>query len=379
LDTDWDAIAYHPQHNPTSNVTLDNLAYVIYTSGSTGKPKGVLVPHRGLSNLAEAQIEVFKLQPSDRILQFASLSFDASIFEIIMALRIGATLYIAKKESLLPGQALIKLCKDNNITCVTLPPAVLAVLPKEELPALHTIICAGESCSKDIVNQWASDRRFFNAYGPTEATVWATIAEINDNSKKPPIGRPIANTQIYILDGYLQPVPIGITGELYISGDGLARGYLNRPELTAERFIPNPFIKAVKIENEAQIQVNSSFYPLKEESRTERLYKTGDLATFKPDGNIEFLGRIDEQVKIRGFRIELGESEAVLRQYPAVKEAVVIVREDIPDDKRLVAYIVPQQNQALTTIENSRFPEEEVTRLHGAFIFCIDRFSTADC
>ncbi|MBD1922211.1 amino acid adenylation domain-containing protein [Funiculus sociatus GB2-A5] len=360
LDTDWDEIAYHPQHNPTSNVTLDNLAYVIYTSGSTGKPKGVLVQHRGVSNLAEAQIEVFKLQPSDRILQFASLSFDASIFEIIMALRIGATLYIAKKESLLPGQALIKLCKDNNITCITLPPAVLAVLPKEELPALHTIICAGESCSKDIVNKWASDHRFFNAYGPTEATVWATIAEINDNSEKPPIGRPIANTQIYILDRYLQPVPIGISGELYISGDGLARGYLNRPELTAERFIPNPFIKAVKIENEAQIQVNSSFYPLKEESRTERLYKTGDLATFKPDGNIEFLGRIDEQVKIRGFRIELGESEAVLRQYPAVKEAVVIVREDRPDDKRLVAYIVPQQNQALTTIEIRDFLKKKL-------------------
>jgi amino acid adenylation domain-containing protein len=311
--------AQHSQQNPTSSVTADNLAYVIYTSGSTGKPKGVLIEHRGLCNLSEAQIQTFNLSPSNRVLQFASLSFDASIFEIVMALRTGATLYLANKQSLLPGSALIKLLRDKAITHVTLPPAVLVVLPTAELPTLQTIIAAGESCSSDIIKRWAANRRFFNAYGPTEATVWSTVAEISDDSDKPPIGRPISNTQVYILDAKLQPLPIGIRGELYIGGDGLARGYLNRPELTAERFIPNPF------------------------SNTEgaRLYKTGDLARYRLDGNIEFLGRIDEQVKIRGFRIELGEIEAVLNQHPAVKEAVVIAREEISANKRLVAFVVP--------------------------------------
>ncbi|MBD1892511.1 non-ribosomal peptide synthetase [Coleofasciculus sp. FACHB-SPT9] len=343
LDTDLDAIAHHPQHNPSSNVTSENLAYVIYTSGSTGKPKGVLVQHRGLSNLAEAQLEVFKVQPSDRILQFASLSFDASIFEIVMALRSGATLYLAKKESLLPGQPLIKLLRENAITHATLPPTVLAVLP-EKLPALQTIICAGESCSQNIVKRWAVDRKFFNAYGPTEATVWATIAEISNDSHKPSIGRPISNTQIYILDAHLQPLPIGITGELYISGDGLAQGYLNRPDLTAERFIPNPF-NSYRDKN----------------SRISTIYKTGDLARYQPDGKIEFLGRLDDQVKIRGFRIELGEIEAVLTQHPAVRETVVITIEKVSGDKRLVAYIVPAQNFTPTIIELRDFLKKKLS------------------
>jgi amino acid adenylation domain-containing protein len=359
LDKDWDAIAHHPQTNPTSSVTSENLAYVIYTSGSTGKPKGVLVEHRGLSNLAEAQIEVFNVQPSDRILQFASLSFDASIFEIVMALRSGATLYLATKESLLPGQPLIKLLRENAISHATLPPTVLSLLP-EELPALQTIICAGESCSQDIVKRWAVDRKFFNAYGPTEATVWATIAEISNDSKKPSIGRPISNTKIYILDAHLQPVPIGITGELYISGDGLAQGYLNRPDLTTERFIPNPFKKAkLEVENSEKTRKDSCFPPLLKGGREERLYKTGDLARYQPDGNIEFLGRLDDQVKIRGFRIELGEIEAVLTQHPTVRETVVIAT-DISGDKRLVAYIVPAQNFIPTIIELRNFLKKKL-------------------
>lgn len=300
IDEDWATITQHSQENPISCVTSDNLAYVIYTSGSTGKPKGVLLQHRGLSNLAEAQIEVFNLQPSNRILQFASLSFDASIFEIVMALRTGATLYLANKESLLPGQPLLQLLREKAITHVTLPPAVLAILPTESLPALQTIICAGESCTDDIVKLWwNSQRRFLNAYGPTEATVWSSVAEINHISEKPPIGRPIANTQIYILDKHFQPLPIGITGELYIGGEGLAQGYINRPELTAEKFIPNPFI----------------------DKNGARLYKTGDLARARQDGNIEFLGRIDYQVKIRGFRIELSEIETVLSQHIIVKKS----------------------------------------------------------
>ncbi|MEH2385074.1 MAG: amino acid adenylation domain-containing protein [Nostoc sp.] len=346
IDKDWATITQHSQENPTNCVTSDNLAYVIYTSGSTGKPKGVLLQHRGLSNLAKAQIEVFNLQPSHRILQFASLSFDASIFEIVMALQTGATLYLANKESLLPGQPLLQLLREKAITHVTLPPAVLAVLPTESLPALQTIICAGESCTDDIVKRWwSSSRRFFNAYGPTEATVWSTVAEISSLSEKPPIGRPIANTQIYILDKYLQPLPIGITGELYISGEGLAQGYINRPELTTENFIPNPF----------------------NHQKGARFYKTGDLARYRPDGNIEFLGRIDNQVKIRGFRIELSEIETVLSQHENVQKAVVIAKENVSGDKYLLAYIVlnvEMQNMAslLRKFLKEKLPEYMVPK-----------------
>ncbi|MBN3892533.1 MAG: amino acid adenylation domain-containing protein [Nostoc sp. JL31] len=319
IDKDWATITQQSQENPTSCVTFDNRAYVIYTSGSTGKPKGVLLQHQGLSNLAASQIEVFNIQPINRILQFASLSFDASIFEIVMALQTGATLYLANKESLLPGQPLLKLLREKAITHITLPPAVLAVLATESLPALQTIICAGESCTDDIVKRWwNSQRRFFNAYGPTEATVWSTVAEISHIIEKPPIGRPIPNTQIYILDKHLQPLPIGITGELYIAGEGLAQGYLNCPELTTEKFVPNPF----------------------NDKKGARLYKTGDLARYRPDGNIEFLGRIDNQVKIRGFRIELSEIETVLSKHQSVQKAVVIVKENISGNKYLVAYIV---------------------------------------
>ncbi|MFS0519589.1 amino acid adenylation domain-containing protein [Nostoc sp. UIC 10607] len=330
IDKDWATITQHSQENPTSYVTFDNLAYVIYTSGSTGKPKGVLLQHQGLSNLAASQIEVFNIQPINRILQFASLSFDASIFEIVMALQTGATLYLANKESLLPGQALLKLLREKAITHVTLPPAVLAVLPTESLPALQTIICAGESCTDDIVKRWwHSQRQFFNAYGPTEATVWSTVAEISTMGEKPSIGRPIANTQIYILDKYLQPLPIGIVGELYVSGEGLAQGYLNHPELTIEKFIPNLF----------------------SDKKRARVYKTGDLARYRPDGNIEFLGRIDNQVKIRGFRVELSEIETVLSQHHSVQKAVVIVKENVSGDKYLVAYIVPNiETQNFTSL-----------------------------
>ncbi|GAB1539219.1 hypothetical protein NUACC21_18850 [Scytonema sp. NUACC21] len=334
IDEDWATITRCSRENPRSSVSSDNLAYVIYTSGSTGQPKGVAIAHRGLSNLAKAQIEVFNLQPSHLILQFASLSFDASVFEIVMALGTGATLYLAKKESLLPGQALLQLLREKAITHVTLPPAVLAVLPTESLPPLQTIICAGEPCSQDIVKPWwSSGRKFFNAYGPTEATVWSTVAEISSISEKPPIGCPIANTQIYILDKHLQPVPIGIPGEIYISGDGLARGYLNRPELTAEQFIPNPFTN----------------------KKGARLYKTGDLARYLPDGNIEFLGRIDNQIKMRGFRIELSEIETLLNQHQSVQKAVVIAKENPLGHNYLVAYFVPISQQLPTTMELREF------------------------
>ena len=319
-----EALARYPIGNPKSATTSDNLAYVIYTSGSTGRPKGVLVTHRGLCNVAEAQLKIFDAQAHHRILQFASLSFDAATFEIAMAWHSGAALYLTAPDAVLAGPALNEQLRVQAITHATLPPSVLAVLSAEALPALQVVVCAGEACSADIVARWAPGRRFFNAYGPTEATIWSTVAECHDDGRKPLIGRPIANTQVYILDPYLNPVPIGIPGELHIGGDGLARGYLDRPELTKEKFIPNPF----------------------SEDPDSRLYKTGDLARYLPDGNIEFLGRIDTQVKIRGFRIELGEIEAALKRHPAVKVCAVIAREDTPGDKRLVAYVVVAEESA---------------------------------
>ncbi|BAY09129.1 non-ribosomal peptide synthetase [Calothrix sp. NIES-2098] len=338
LDTGWKEISQYPQSQPVSNVQLSNLAYIIYTSGSTGKPKGVLVTHKGLCTLALAQIKKFSVQPSSRILQFASFSFDASIADVLMALCAGARLCLAKKEALLPGADLMQTINEYQISHVALPPSALAAMSNQSLKSLQAIIVAGEACKTELAAEWSSRVRFFNAYGPTESTVCATMAEYTDANQKLTIGRPIANSQIYILDTHLQPVPIGVAGEVHIGGIGLARGYLNRPELTKEKFIPNPFSKKIG----------------------SRLYKTGDLARYLPDGNIEFLGRIDDQVKIRGFRIELGEIEATLAQHPLVQQAVVTVREDIPGDKRLVAYIVAQSQPAPTTSEWRSFLKQSL-------------------
>ncbi|NCS15837.1 MAG: amino acid adenylation domain-containing protein, partial [Microcystis aeruginosa G13-12] len=320
LEKIWQEIEQNSPDNLSNPLTPFNLANVIYTSGTTGKPKGVMVEHKGLCNLAQSQIQTFGLHSDSRVLQFASFSFDACISEILMAMGAGATLYLGTKESLMPGTPLIEKLQDCGITHITLPPSALTVLPESELPKLQTIIVAGEACSEELIKQWSADRNFFNAYGPTETSVCATIAKCSPDDQKISIGRPIFNTQIYILDSNLQPVPVGIPGEIHISGAGLARGYLNRPELTQEKFIPNPFSN----------------------SPDSRLYKTGDLARYLPDGNLEYLGRIDNQVKIRGFRIELGEIETILSQHSAVKTAIVIAREDETEQKRLVAYIVPQ-------------------------------------
>ncbi|NER29712.1 MAG: amino acid adenylation domain-containing protein, partial [Symploca sp. SIO1C4] len=327
LDKDWALISSESDHNLVTRVQPENLAYVIYTSGSTGKPKGVLVPHQGLCNLAQAQSRSFGVNSDSNVLQFASFSFDASISEVVMTICCGARLSLASKNSLLPGAELMQLLRKQRITHVTLSPSVLAVLPTKDLPDLQSLIVAGEACSPNLIEQWSKGRRFFNAYGPTEATVCATIAQCTDGSRQPPIGRPIANTQVYILDRHLQPTPVGVPGELHIGGVGIARGYLNRPHLTQDKFISNPFSS----------QIGS------------RLYKTGDWARYLPDGNIEFLGRIDNQVKIRGFRIELGEIEAALAAHPQVQESVVIAREEQPGDKRLVAYLVPKQEQVPAT------------------------------
>ncbi|WP_245894300.1 amino acid adenylation domain-containing protein [Chamaesiphon polymorphus] len=325
LDADWGDIESKDRSNFDSGVRFNNLAYVIYTSGSTGKPKGVLVQHQGLCNLAQAHVRIFDAHPDSRVLQFASFSFDASIAEVVLSLYAGATLYLGARESLIPGTGLMRLLLDRKISHVTLSPSALAAMPSGEYPDLRTITVAGEACPPDLVAQWGRGRQFINGYGPTESTVCTTTAICKDSDTAPPIGRPMDNLQVYILDRHLQPVPIGVAGELHVGGAGLARGYLNRADLTAEKFIPNPFGR----------------------DYSGRLYKTGDLARYLPDGNIEFLGRIDQQVKIRGFRIELGEIEAVLSLHPQVREAVVVVRVD-PTGKRLVAYIVPKSGTIAT-------------------------------
>lgn len=302
------------------NVPVDPIlpAYVIYTSGSTGRPKGVLVPHRGLLNLAAFQKQIFEQREGHRILQFASLSFDASIWEIAMTLLTGATLCMLSKDELLPGPSFAQLLTEKAITTVTLPPSAIVMLPDSPLSDLQTVVAAGESCSAKIVAHWARGRRFFNAYGPTEASVCATIEQCTDDTQRPAVGRPIANIQVYVLDTSMQPVPVGVLGELYIGGAGLAYAYLNRPELTAEHFVPHPFAT----------------------QEGERLYKTGDQGRYRINGSIEFMERIDRQVKLRGYRIELGEIEAVLLQYSAIRECVVVAWDTPLEDKRLVAYVV---------------------------------------
>jgi len=311
-----------------ANSVGDRLAYVIYTSGSTGTPKGVLLTHRGLCNVTAVQQQMFHLSRSSRILQFSSISFDASIFEIALALGAGGTLYIPPKAAQLPDVALIQFLQDHAITHALLTPAVLTLLPPAELPQLQVLITGGEACSRPVVDRWAGDRHFYNAYGPTETTIWTTIAKLAPGDHPLTIGHPIPNTQVYILDAHLNPTPVGVAGELYIGGVGLAQGYLNRPELTTERFIE---IKLPAISGNSN--TNSNLKP-----QALKLYKTGDRVQYGRDGTIEFLGRVDHQIKIRGFRVELGEIEATLKRHPAIQDAVVIAVGDHPDEKRLVVY-----------------------------------------
>jgi amino acid adenylation domain-containing protein len=316
IDADASAIARASEADPGRLAGRGHLAYVIYTSGSTGRPKGVMLEHGGVRNLVAAQAQRFGTQRGARVLQFSSLSFDASVFEMTMAFGAGAALCLAPREQLMPGPGLVEFLREQHINNVTLPPSALLAMQAEDLPELDTLIVAGEACPPEAVARWAGGRRFFNAYGPTESTVWVTGVLCAGGDERITIGRPVANKTVYLLDAHLRPVPVGVAAELHIGGAGLARGYLGRAALTAERFIPDPF----------NAQPGA------------RLYKTGDLARYLPDGRIEFLGRIDHQVKVRGYRIELGEVEAALMQSGGVRQCVVVARDDAAG-KRLVAYV----------------------------------------
>jgi amino acid adenylation domain-containing protein len=320
LDKDWETIAQESEENPKRCVTGSNLAYVIYTSGSTGKPKGVQIEHGGLLNLVFWHQRAFSVSPLDRVTQLAGVAFDACGWEIWPYLTTGASIHFPDAETRLLPEQLRDWLLSKAITLSFLPTPIAEKILSLDWPqdaALRTLLTGG-----DKLHQYPLASHPFNVvnnYGPTENTVVTTSGSVSVREQAdlaPAIGRPIANTQVYVLDSRLQPVPIGVAGELYIGGDGLARGYLHRPDLTAERFIPN------------------SFRP-----ESGRLYKTGDLVRYRADGNIEFLSRLDDQVKIRGYRIELGEIESVLSQHPAVVQTVVAIREDVPGEKRLVAYI----------------------------------------
>ncbi|HEY0606205.1 MAG TPA: amino acid adenylation domain-containing protein, partial [Herpetosiphonaceae bacterium] len=340
LDTDWTTIAQMPETPPRSTATAEHLAYVIYTSGSTGRPKGVGVPHRGALNLVTWHRRAYDLSPDDRATLLASLAFDASVWELWPYLASGASLHLPDDEIRSAPGALVEWLIAQEITICFMPTplaeAVLAEPTTAQLP-LRALLTGG-----DVLHAQDWSRLPFpviNHYGPTENTVVTTCAAVEATSAAlPSIGRPIANTQVYLLDSNLQPVPIGAAGQLYIGGDNLARGYLRRPALTAERFVPNPFGGS-----------------LEGTSAGSRLYRTGDLGRYLPDGRIDFLGRIDHQVKIRGYRIEIGEIEAVLLQHPGIRDAVVIAREDF-GDKRLVAYVVENREPRTENLEDSTDP-----------------------
>ncbi|WP_298911223.1 amino acid adenylation domain-containing protein [uncultured Nostoc sp.] len=325
LDTNWQSIDYGLD-NPTHNITSNNLAYVIYTSGSTGQPKGVQIQHRSAVNLLNAVAEEPGLTAEDTLLSVTSLSFDIAVSEIFLPLSVGAKLVLVSREVAADGTQLLKALTTSGATFMQPTPVTWRLLLAagwQGSPQLK-MISTGEALPRELANQLLPKGAcLWNLYGPTETTIWSTGYKVTTGNKAISIGCPLANTQLYILDSHLQPVPIGISGELYIGGEGLARGYLNRPDLTAEKFISNPFNPNPK----------------------SRLYKTGDLARYLPDGHIEYLGRIDYQIKLRGFRIELGEIETALLQHPEVKEGVVIVREDTSNENNLVGYIVAETGQ----------------------------------
>jgi amino acid adenylation domain-containing protein len=322
LDREWGWIAAQQWSAPPSVVGPQNLAYVIYTSGSTGMPKGAMVSHESIVNRLLWMDAVYGLEPSDRVLQKTSLSFDVSVWEVFWPLLKGAGLVMAEPEGHKDSDYLVALIAQSRISILHFVPSMLRAFlqnPKvSECGSLRDVVCSGEALTLDVVREFAGKlpARLQNLYGPTEAAVDVSFWQCEASAETVPIGRPISNTRLYVLDELLEPVPIGVIGELYIGGAGLARGYLRRPGLTAQRFIASPF------------------------GSGDRLYCTGDRVLYRSDGNLEFIGRRDTQIKIRGYRIELGEIEAALRSHAAVSQAVVVAREEEIGQRRLVGYVV---------------------------------------
>lgn len=337
LDLDAAAIDAVIDAAPTpaepSPVTDSSLVYVLYTSGSTGRPKGVLIEHRALSNFVSWMTGVFELGPGDQMLQYAAVNFDLAEGEIFSALTSGATLVLAPEQLRSDPGSLSGVIEAEGITYLGAPPAVLSLIPSADYPLLRKILVGGEALPGDLVNRWrAPGRRFVNGYGPTEVTIGCSyyVCEHREWRGQPPIGRAMPNRFVYVLDRFDKPSPVGVPGEITVGGVGLARGYLNAPELTAARFVPNPFRPG------------------------ELMYRTGDLGMWSETGQLQFLGRIDTQVKLRGVRIELTEIEACLASHPEVRQAAVLLRTDLPGGPRLVAYLVP----------GSRVPGEAELRAH---------------
>lgn len=323
ISEQWKEISEQSSEKPKNRATKDNLAYVIYTSGSTGNPKGVQIEHRALTNFLLSMGTSTNLSEKDRLLAVTTLSFDIAGLEMLLPLITGASVVIAGRDEVIDGEKLISLMEKHDISIMQATPATWRMLVEAGWQGCSNlkILCGGEALPRDLANE-LMDRCscLWNVYGPTETTIWSTMMHLDSKVGPVSIGKPIANTTVYILDNEMNPTPVGVPGELYIGGAGLARGYLKLPQLTQEKFVPNPF------------------------SREEgsRLYKTGDIVRFMPDGNIEFVGREDHQVKIRGFRIELGEIETLLNKNSLISQSVVVCREIFTGEKAIIAYVIPK-------------------------------------
>ena len=355
LDSDWHIISRCPNGNLNLDTDPEQLAYIIFTSGSTGKPKGVQIPHRAVVNFLTSMQQLPGMTPGDRLLSVTTLSFDISVLEVFLPLISGACVVVLPGDAVYDGAALMRHLETSDITVMQATPATWQMLVEAGWSGdKHLkVLCGGEAMPQDLA-RWLTHHvnAVWNMYGPTETTVWSTICEILPATDAITIGRPIANTRIYILDKNMEPVPVNVAGELYIAGDGVARGYLKQPELTAEKFVPETFHAGHRL-----------------------MYRTGDQARYLSDGRIAFLGRADFQVKIRGYRIELGEIESVLDQHSAIRQAVVVAREDTPGDKRLVAYLIMEMGQRIDIGELRQFVREKLPdyMVPSAFVF-LDEF-----
>ncbi len=335
LDREWETISHFSEENPETKNNGENLAYLIYTSGSTGNPKGVQIEQHALVNFLLSMAEKTGLKESDTLLAVTTLSFDIAGLELFMPLTSGAGIVLAGRDEVIDGRKLMVLLHKHSISIMQATPATWRLMIEDGWKGTKglKVLCGGEALPGELAKQLLKRcDMLLNVYGPTETTIWSTIAKLEHETDIITVGKPIANTQIYVLDESMNPVPIGIPGELYIGGDGLARGYLNQPRLTEEKFVENPF----------------------SEETGARLYKTGDTVKFRSDGNLEFLGRNDHQVKIRGFRIELGEIENKLNLTEGVRQSIVIAKETAPGEKTLVAYIIPKDEKSVIASEDLR-------------------------